>query len=93
MRLSQFILDNLETILQQWEEFARSLKSGHTMSIKALRDDAERMLRFVAADMESEQTRQQDIHKSTGHGPELPPGQFSAAHEHGVARARWSASR
>jgi signal transduction histidine kinase len=87
MRLSQFILDNLEIILQQWEEFARSLKPGSTMSIEALRDDAERMLRFVAADIESEQTRQQEIAKSIGEGPALPSGQLSAAHDHGVARA------
>lgn len=87
MRLSQFILDNLEPILHQWEGFARSLASGRAMSIDALRDDAERMLRFIAADMETEQTSQQETAKATGHGPALPSGQLSAAHDHGVARA------
>ncbi len=87
MRLSQFIVDNLEVILQQWEDFARSLKPGGVMTIEALRDDAERMLRFVAADMESAQTSQEELAKSTGHGPVLPGGQLSAAHDHGLARA------
>jgi hypothetical protein len=87
MRLSQFVLENREAILQQWEDFARSLKPGHAMSIQALRDDAERMLRFVAAEMESAQTRQQEIDKATGHGPELSSGHLSAAHDHGVGRA------
>jgi signal transduction histidine kinase len=87
MRLSQFILDNLESILQQWEDFARTLASGRLMSIEALRDDAERMLRFVAADIETGQSREQETAKAVGRGPGLPAGQSSAAHDHGVARA------
>ena len=87
MRLSQFILQNLEPILQQWESFARSLKSGASMNIEALRDDAEQMLRFVAADIESDQTYGEEVHKATGHGPVLPIGESSAAHGHGIGRA------
>jgi signal transduction histidine kinase len=87
MRLSRFILDNLEDLLQDWESFARSLPQGPAMSIDALRDDAEKMLRFVATDMESAQTRPQEIAKATGHGAQLPAGQSSAAHVHGVTRA------
>jgi signal transduction histidine kinase len=87
MRLARFILDNLEAILQEWENFARSLTAASAMTIKELRNDAERMLRFIAADMETEQTRQQEIDKATGHGPALPAGESSAAHEHGTARA------
>jgi signal transduction histidine kinase len=87
MRLSQFILENLEPLLQEWENFARSLSSGRVMTIDALRNDAERMLRFVAADMETAQTRAQETAKAIGHGLALPPGQVSAAQEHGVTRA------
>ncbi|HSC24029.1 MAG TPA: hypothetical protein VLG08_09970 [Casimicrobiaceae bacterium] len=64
MRMARFILDNLEAILQDWENFARSLTAGSAMSIRELRNDAERMLRFIAADMETEQTRQQEIDKA-----------------------------
>ena len=87
MRLSQFILDNLEAILQEWENFSRSLTPGSAMSIKELRDDAERMLRFIVADMETGQTRQQEVAKSKGHGRVLPLEQTSAAQQHGVGRA------
>ncbi len=87
MRLASFILDNLEAILQDWEDFARSLAPGSAMSIKELRDDAEQMLQFIAADMETEQTRQQEVSKATGRGPTLPAGQMSAAHQHGIGRA------
>ncbi|HJV60954.1 MAG TPA: histidine kinase dimerization/phospho-acceptor domain-containing protein, partial [Albitalea sp.] len=87
MRLARFMLDNLDAILQEWEDFARTLAQGSTMSVEALRNDAERMLRFVAADMETQQTRQQEMAKANGHGPSLPPGQSSAAEHHGVARA------
>ena len=87
MRLSDFIIGNLEAILKQWEDFARSLASGRAMSIDALRDDAERMLRFVARDIESAQTAEQAFDKATGHGVALPAGQTSAAHDHGVSRA------
>ena len=87
MRLSKFILDNLDAILQQSEDFARSLPRGPAMSIDALRDDAERMLRFVAADMETDQSPKQEFAKATGHGPAAAKGEFSAAHDHGLARA------
>jgi len=87
MRLARFILDNLEAILQDWENFARSLNAASAMSIRELRNDAERMLRFIAADMETKQSRQEEIDKATGHGPALPDGHSSAAHEHGIARA------
>ena len=87
MRLARFILENLEAILQEWEDFARTLAHGSTMSIEALRNDAERMLRFVAADMETDQSRDEQFAKATGHGPGLPDGQTSAAEHHGVTRA------
>jgi signal transduction histidine kinase len=87
MRLSRFIADNLEAILHQWEDFARSLSRGRSLSIEALRDDAEQMLRFVAADMESEQTPQEEIAKANGRRPVAPPNAPSAAQQHGVARA------
>ena len=88
MRLSKFIVDNLPAIIQQWEQFARSLETGRAMSVEALRDDAERMLRFVAADMETEQSPRQEIAKSKGHGRALPGGGLTAAHEHGIGPRR-----
>ena len=87
MRLSTFILDNVESILKQWEDFARSLQPGRLMTVAALRDDAERMLRFIAADIETSQSRAEQHQKSVGHGPQLADGADSAAHDHGKTRA------
>jgi signal transduction histidine kinase len=86
-KLSTFILDNIEAILQQWEDFARSLQPGRLMTVTALRNDAERMLRFIAADIETSQSRSEQHQKSIGHGRQLANGVDSAAHDHGAARA------
>jgi signal transduction histidine kinase len=87
VRLADFILANLERILQAWEDFARSLPVGSPMPVAALRDDAERMLRFVARDMESLQSRRQQFLKSIGEGPQPAQDHASAAQDHGLARA------
>lgn len=68
MRLPNFILENIELILQEWEDFARSLSPGRTMGAVALRDHAEAILRACVRDMESAQTVSQQASKSKGHG-------------------------
>jgi signal transduction histidine kinase len=86
MHLADFILANLEPILVEWEAFARSLPAGASMTPRALRDDAERMLRFIAADLATVQTVDEAIAKSHGRGEHLPEGEQSAAHDHGLQR-------
>ena len=68
MRLADFILANIEPILQEWEKFARSLAPGAEMEVLALRDDAEAILRASARDMHTAQTVAQQVNKSKGHG-------------------------
>jgi signal transduction histidine kinase len=52
VRLGDFILQNLEAIISTWEEFARAhWPSGEAPDRAELRDNAENMLRAVAADM------------------------------------------
>ena len=73
MRLSKFILANMEAILQEWEDFAGTLHSlAHAMNKRELRDHAEAMLRVIVADLDTAQARQQSIEKSQGLAPELP---------------------
>ena len=86
MNLPEFILKNLEPILVEWEAFAKSLPAGASMTPRALRDDAERMLRFIAADLTTRQTAGEAIAKSHGLGEPLPEGEQSAAHDHGLQR-------
>lgn len=87
MRLADFILENLEPILAEWEAFARSLPAGHDLSSGALRQDAERMLRFIAADMKSEQSPGERARKARGHATEhAQADRISAGHDIGFHR-------
>lgn len=68
MRLQEFILANIEPILQAWEEFARSLPPGEQMKVLDLRDDAEAILLACARDMGTPQSLIEQASKSKGHG-------------------------
>jgi signal transduction histidine kinase len=85
--LPQFILANMERILQRWEDFARSLEPGRTLGVTALRNDAERMLRFIAADMQTPQSVHEQFDKSVGQGAESTDAERTAGRDHGIARA------
>lgn len=89
MRLSQFILLNMEPILQEWENFARSLGPvTATMDTVGLRDHAELMLRELVADLETPQNRLQQQAKSLGNAPQRAANQApAAATSHGATRA------
>ena len=50
-RLGNFIRDKMESILQAWEDFARTIEPpALTMDDKELRDHARQMLAAFAAD-------------------------------------------
>jgi signal transduction histidine kinase len=70
MRLADFILQNMEPILQQWEDFAKTMTpAAEGMDALALRDHAEHMLRTIAADLQTPQTPEARILKSHGNAP------------------------
>jgi len=79
----------MEPILQEWEDFARSLGAiTSSMNAAALRDHAEKMLKAIAADMETRQSSAQQEAKSRGRaarGSHEPPS--PAATTHGALRA------
>lgn len=66
MRMAEFILENVESILAEWEVFARSIWPGSAAGPVALRDHAEKILRATALDMKSKQTAVQQLEKSKG---------------------------
>src|ERR1043165_5729251 len=88
MRLADFIQSNMEAILGEWEEFARNLAPGSAMSVIALRDHAESILRVTARDMLAPQTAKQQSDKSKGHGGGGEESEHldSASQEHAIAR-------
>jgi len=90
-RLSQFVRDNVEPILAEWETFARSLRSGGVaMDVVALRDHAKDMLLVIAADLERPQSERVQDEKARGERDaedEGEPRSLTAAQEHGSGRA------
>jgi signal transduction histidine kinase len=68
-RLSGFIRDNMEPILQAWEDFARTIEPpALTMDDTELRDHARQMLHAFAADLATPQSEHQRVAKSKGLG-------------------------
>jgi diguanylate cyclase (GGDEF)-like protein/PAS domain S-box-containing protein len=83
MRLAPFIRENIEPILEEWEEFARSIQPARHMDRTALRDHAKSMLLVIADDMDQPQSDLSQKEKSRGH---QAPSKEKAAAEHGFDR-------
>jgi hypothetical protein len=69
VRLSKFILSNLEEILKEWESFASTVLPGKQFDKAMLRNDAAEILKTIAREMETPQTEAQQTVKSKGRGP------------------------
>jgi len=69
MRLSKFIMTNLEGIVTEWESFASTVLPEKQFDRDTLRDDAAQILSTIARDMETPQTASQQTKKSQGLGP------------------------
>ena len=84
MRLSKFITLNIETILQEWEDFAVTLHPLTDASKVQLRDHARAMLAVICLDLDTEQSVQQGVDKSQGNAPVVD--EETAAELHAVDR-------
>jgi hypothetical protein len=88
MRLADFILRNMETILAEWEAFAVTLPAAAEMSVADRRDHAKQILTAVAADIQTTQTAHAQAEKAKGRAPRDPTAGETAADAHGLLRAR-----
>ena len=90
MRLADFILANRESILSEWETFARTCApASGTMNVSALRDHAAQMLVVIAADLARPQSSREQSEKSRGNAPAALSGAATtAAEQHGAGRAQ-----
>ena len=89
MRLADFILRDMETILVQWETFAATLlPAAVDMKSLALRDHAQQILQAVAKDLSTAQTREAQAEKSMGRAPILIGAPETGAQTHALLRAR-----
>ncbi|RZF31409.1 sensor histidine kinase [Paraburkholderia sp. UYCP14C] len=89
MRLADFILRDIEPILEHWEAFAATLTPAATrMGSMELREEAQQVLLAVATDLQTPQSRDAQHAKSWGQGSGLVGVTESAARTHGFLRAR-----
>jgi len=69
MKLSTFIITNMEQVLAEWDRFARTLELEGLPSRMEVRDHAEQILRAIARDIDTEQSAEQQQRKSQGLSP------------------------
>lgn len=84
MRLADFIRAEIEPILQDWEEFAKTILHAGHMGKAGLLDHARSMLLEIAEDLDSHQSESEQAAKSKGCGPKV--GGESWAEVHGGDR-------
>jgi diguanylate cyclase (GGDEF)-like protein/PAS domain S-box-containing protein len=88
VNLSDFILANMERLLQEWETFAATLVPESQRADSAmLRDHGKLMLEAIAADLRRPESSEQQEEKSKGH--DSVPAKDTAATTHGVDRQAW----
>jgi signal transduction histidine kinase len=88
MRLTPFITENTDAILEQFEEFARThTEAGEAMNIVELRDHAKGMLETIVLDMSRGQSDKAQETKSKGDAPPDQGPEPTAAEQHGTDRA------
>ena len=80
MRLSKFIRENMEVILQEWQDFASTLHPLQESSKVKLRDHAQEMLRVICVDLDTFQADADSVEKSHGHAPEAAGDTAAQAH-------------
>src|SRR5277367_1252043 len=89
MRLAQFITQNIEIILEQWEAFAATrLPAAEHMKPLELRDHTKEILQAIAIDLSMPQTREEQAAKSKGLAPGIFHAPETAAQTHAILRAK-----
>jgi signal transduction histidine kinase len=89
VRLADFILRDMGSILAKWESFAATrLPAAASMGSLELRDHAQQILEAVAADLSKPQSQDEQAAKSMGLAPDPVPSRETATQIHAVMRAR-----
>lgn len=87
VRLADYIENNEEPILAEWQAFAATCGPvGAAMNAASLRDHARAMLRVIVTDLRTPQTDVEQVAKSKGEG-DGKGGPETAAEVHGAGRA------
>ncbi|WP_248800265.1 sensor histidine kinase [Pseudomonas sp. MWU13-2105] len=87
MHLSTFIVQQVDSIVDEWEQFAKTLTpAADAMGRGDLRDHAKSILLAAARDMQTQQSASEQTAKSKGDSPDSSPGLDIAAASHGELR-------
>jgi signal transduction histidine kinase len=87
MRLSEFIVQHVDRIVDEWEQFAKAIAPDVDSTNRAiLRDHAKSILLAASRDMKTAQTASEQAAKAMGEGPERTPSLDQAAASHGELR-------
>lgn len=88
MRLGEFIRQNLEPVLMEWENFARTILPAANLDTAALRDHARDILLATVRDMDTPQSGKEQTNKSTGRGVDSAHSREldSASGHHAISR-------
>jgi signal transduction histidine kinase len=87
MRLSQFITKSSDRIISEWEVFARSCRpAANVMDLEQRRDHVAGMLKTIARDLDTPQTKREQREKSIGNDDAHIDSE-TAANSHGMDRA------
>jgi signal transduction histidine kinase len=88
LKLSSFILSEMDSIVAEWEIFAAAqLPAAAQMGSLALRDHAEQILQAVAKDILTAQKVDEQSAKSKGRAPRARDAPNTAAETHALLRA------
>ncbi len=85
MKLSQFIKANIDSIVADWEDFARTLPAGKSMTRLALRDHSREILMSICREMERPKSDEQRTAQAEDISTAAKPAGTAAA-EHGALR-------
>jgi signal transduction histidine kinase len=89
MRLSDFILRDLDPILDQWDAFAATqLPAAAHMTRLALRDHGAQILQAIALDLTTQQSLEEQTQKSKGQALKRHDAPETAAETHALLRAK-----
>jgi signal transduction histidine kinase len=87
MRLAKFITANSKRIIAEWGEFARlDLPAASQLDLDQRRDHVEGMLKTIAGDLDTPQTKREQASKSKGRD-DAHVESATAANAHGTDRA------
>lgn len=80
MRLGEFIRAEVEPILEDWEDFAKTILHTDHMDRIGLRDHARDMLLVIADDLDSHQNASEQVDKSKGSAPDFEEESWAEVH-------------